>query len=413
MKQSTTNGIRLGSLIAILSMFFFIPDFNIIASVLGLIAESYPGISKAGITYLLTSVNLAQMAAALVTGIILGRRITYKNLALIAIGIHVVFGSLPFFFGEKMSFAALLTSRIIFGLGLGCWLPICQSYLSNVYTDENKRANMLGIGMALFNVGMIIGTMAGGILGRIHWRYAFGFYLLGAISFVLVALFLEEPKMQVDTKSEKIRIPKEAIGILCLYMFVQVIVGIFSTYISYVVTEFGGSPVLTSSIMSVFGIACIVIALLFGPLYRMVKQYFFIISCTFLVISYLLFFIAGSMGGTTTSIALMFIGAVLIGFGLNSISTGIPMLLGITVPQASLTAAISASVIFMNVGSFLTSPVMQVVTKISGEDAPAYVAYIAAFIFSVILLAIVVPFSIKLRKIAKEKEAAPGMATGV
>jgi predicted MFS family arabinose efflux permease len=389
---------KIGSVVAIMSMFIFIPDFFIISSILSKIAESYPHISMAVITYLLTSVSLAQMVGALITGIVLGRRITFKKLSLIAIGIYVIFGGIPFLF--NLSFAALLVTRIVFGLGLGCWLPICQSYIAKLYDDEAKRADVLGIGMALFNIGLIVGIMAGGILGAVNWRYTFAFYLLGIISFVLVAGLMQEPENEAAYKKEKIRIPKEAFGILGIFLLAQLVFGVFSAYISYVVTEIGGTPVLASTMMTVFSIACIVIALVFGPLYRLVKQNILLLVSALVVTGYALLY----LGGASASIPLLFLGAVCCGLATNMCSTGVAMMLSITVPQASVAAAMSASIVCMNVGTFLTSPFLQIVSAASGPGAPAYTAYLGALILAVILFAIMIPFSIKLRKAAKQSQ---------
>lgn len=391
---------KIGSVVAVMSMFIFIPDFSIISSILSKVAESYPDISMAGITYLLTSASLAQMVGALVTGVILGRSISFKKLSLIAIGIYVIFGGMPFFF--SMSFSVLMVTRVIFGLGLGCWLPICQSYIAKLYDDEVKRADLLGIGMAFFNVGLIIGTMAGGILGALNWRYTFAFYLLALISFVLVAIFMKEPENEAGYKREKIRIPKEAFAILGIFLLAQLDFGIFSAYISYVVAEIGGTPILTSSLMTAFSIACIGIAIVFGPLYRLLKQYIFILVAVLMVLSYVLLY----RGGAAASIPLLFLGAVSCGLATNICTTGVAMMLSITVPQASVAAAMSASMICMNLGTFLTSPFLQIVSATAGQGAPAYLAYIGALILAVILLVIAIPFSIRLRKAAKVKKPA-------
>lgn len=391
---------KLGPVVAIMSMFIFIPDFFIISSILSKISESYPDISMAGITYLLTSVSLAQMGGGLITAFVLGRRLSFKKLSLIAIAVYVIFGGLPFFFA--MSFGALMFTRIAFGVGLGCWLPICQSYIAKLYADEAKRADILGIGMAFFNVGLIVGIMAGGILGAFNWRYTFAFYLLGTISFILVALFMTEPENEAVHKKEKIRFPKEALSILAFYVLAQLVFGIFSSYISYVVAEIGGTPVLAGTLMTAFSIACIVIALFFGPLYRLIKQYVLLLVSVLIVASYAVLY----LGGVSASIPLLFLGAISCGLATNMCTTGVAMMLSITVPQASIAAAMSASMICMNTGTFLTSPFLQVVTAITGESAPAYTAYLAALVPAVILLIIAIPFSTRLRRAARAKEAA-------
>ncbi|MCB8815004.1 hypothetical protein [Desulfosporosinus shakirovi] len=93
-------------------------------------------------------------------------------------------------------------------------------------------------------------------------------------------------------------------------------------------------------------------------------------------------------------------------------STGVPMILSSNVPQSSVAAAISASIIFMNAGTFLTSPFLQILSDVTGEGVPAYMAYLGALIPATVLLIMAIPFSIKLRKAAKAKEtSAAGIAS--
>jgi MFS family permease len=298
----------------------------------------------------------------------------------------------------------LLLTRVVFGLGLGCWLPICQSYIAILYDDENRRADILGIGMALFNIGLIVGIMAGGILGAIHWRYTFAFYLLGLISFVFVALFMKEPENKRKPMQQKLLIPKEAYGILAFFVLAQLTFGVFSAYISYVIAEIGGTPILAGSMMTAFSIACILIALFFGPLYRLIKQYVLLLSSLFIVASYTFLY----LGGVFASIPMLFFGAVICGLATNMCSTGVAMMLSVAVPEGAIAATMSLSMICMNTGTFLTSPFLQVVSVIAGREAPAYTGYLGALTLSVILIMISIPLSIKLRKSTKGgKDASP------
>jgi predicted MFS family arabinose efflux permease len=251
--------------------------------------------------------------------------------------------------------------------------------------------------MALFNVGLIAGIMAGGILGAVNWRYTFAFYLLGTITFALVAIFMKEPENETEYKKEKIRIPKEVFGILAFFLLAQLVFGVFSTYISYVVTEIGGTSILSSSMITAFSIACIVVALLFGPLYRLIKQYILLLASVIIVVSYAALY----LGGASASIPLLFLGAISCGLATNMCSAGVAMMLSVTAPKSSVAAAMSVSIICMNTGTFLTSPFLQVISAVAGQGAPAYTAYLGALALAVVLLVFAVPISIKTRKATK------------
>jgi predicted MFS family arabinose efflux permease len=372
------------ALIPLMAMYALVPTFAILGGTFNVIAQAFPNVGMASVSYLINGVSLSMMLTGLITGFVLGRFISYRKLSLLAIAIYVIAGSLPFFLGDRMSFTALLASRLVFGLGLGCWIPIVQSSISTMYADENKRAQVFGIGGLIFNIGMIVGVMLGGVLCQISWNATFAFYLTGIIPFILTALFMENPKDEQEAKKEKIRLPGEIFGIFLAYLIAMTISSVFSNYISHVVAETGGTPVLASSMITAMSIGSMAIAAVFGLIYKKLKHNVLMFGSMLMLLSFILL----AAGGSSGSVVLLFLGAVLCGLATNSFGVGIPMIVSTRVSASSTAAALSIAMVFQNSGTFLNSPFLQTLAAINGEGAPAWKAFSGAAMASLVLVAV-------------------------
>jgi MFS family permease len=389
------------ALMPLMAMYTLVPTFAILGGTFNVIAQAFPNVGMAFISYLVNGVSLTMMISGLITGFVLGKLISYRKLSLLSIAIYVTAGSLPFFFGDQISFMALLVSRLIFGLGLGCWIPIVQSSISRLYTDETKRAQIFGIGGVLFNIGMIVGVMLGGALCQISWNTTFAFYLVGIIPFILAALFMKNPKDEQEVKKEKIRLPGEIFGIFLAYLIAMTIAAVFSNYVSHVVSEAGGTPVLASSMITVMLIGSMAIAAIFGLIYKRLKTNVLMFGSIVMFLSFILL----AAGGSSGSVTLMFFGAVLCGLATNSFGVGIPMIVSTRVSASSTVVALSIAMVFQSCGTFLNSPFLQVLSAINGEGAPAWKAFSGAAIASLVLVAVALVVCIILgRKKQREEQ---------
>ena len=63
----------------------------------------------------------------------------------------------------------LLVSRFVFGFAVGWSYPLAQALTFKTFDNENKRASILGAGMAFFNLGSLIMELAGGYLALVSW----------------------------------------------------------------------------------------------------------------------------------------------------------------------------------------------------------------------------------------------------
>ena len=90
------------------------------------------------------------------------------------------------------SFAFILVTRALVGIGLGLMAPLGNALIIGLYEGQ-KQAAYLGYGTLLMNGGGIILQMLGGALADIGWKTTFFGHLLGVISIVCL-IFLPEPE---------------------------------------------------------------------------------------------------------------------------------------------------------------------------------------------------------------------------
>ena len=195
MGEATLKGLnakQVGLIIAVMAVYFFAPTQGIISSVLGEIGKSYPNISDATLTYLITLNNIMAVPAAFFFGLWAGRKFKFKTLSIIAMLCFIVGGGLPVFLPQNAPFWIMFSTRGIIGLGRGCFIPIVQITLSAMFRDEKTRSAWFGFGSVLFNLGATFGVAIAGILAVFDWRYCFAFYLFAAIPLGLYAIFFHE-----------------------------------------------------------------------------------------------------------------------------------------------------------------------------------------------------------------------------
>ncbi|MGV8083986.1 MAG: MFS transporter [Coriobacteriia bacterium] len=396
-KQKIT-ATQMGVLIAALSMYFMSPTHSLVNAVSTDIMGVY-NVNENAISYLISITNLLEIPAAFLVGVLGGRRLGYKPLAVIA-SVLVLLGGAPAILGASLPFWGLMVTRCLLGLGLGCFMPIAQAVVALMFTQENTRATMLGVGSIAFNVGMITLTSAAGFLGAVSWNLAWGAYLIALLPLALVLFFFRKdtlPTLPAETegkKAEKVKIKIPTFGWVLLVLFLGSIIMSQSLFNigGATVGQVTGNPALVGTIFSCFSIGAIIPAITFGIAYKFLKSYavpmYFVIG----VIGYLCWY----LGHTTASIPLFYVGIILAGIGTNAMTIGVPMILSTAVVPGVVAAVMGFSYVFQNGGGFLASPIDQVVASVLGSQ-------VAVFMFNVVLGAIIAGSLFVIAGIANKK----------
>ncbi|MBN2897101.1 MAG: MFS transporter [Campylobacterales bacterium] len=108
----------------------------------------------------------------------------------VALLFFALFGSAGLY---VQSIEALLLSRALFGVAVAS-LMILTTALVGDYFDAERRHRYMGLQSAFSSIGGLALLVGGGWLSDIHWRYAFGIYLLGLLYIPLALRFIKAPQ---------------------------------------------------------------------------------------------------------------------------------------------------------------------------------------------------------------------------
>jgi len=159
--------------------------------------------------------------------------------ALPAAGMSLLFGRLGDLYGRRRLFviglsllaaasllggvstgpAPLLAARALQGVAVAMTAPAALALLITAFTDDRKRARVLGLNGTLLSAGFTVGALAGGMLvGVLSWRWAF----LVNIPFALAILALTPIVVPAghSPESERLDISGAASVTLGLFAFV-------------------------------------------------------------------------------------------------------------------------------------------------------------------------------------------------
>lgn len=400
---------QIGVLIAAFSMYFMSPTHGVVNAVSTGVMDVY-GVNENAISYLISITTLLEIPAAFIVGMIGGRKLGYKPLALVA-SVLVILGGAPAILGASLPFWGIMVTRCLLGLGLGCFMPIAQAMVVLMFTEENTRAAMLGVGSIAFNIGMISLTSGAGFLGATRWNLAWAPYLFAIVPLVLVFLLFRKntlpalPAQEEGKKAEKVKIEIPPFGWVLFVLFLGGIIMSQSLFNigGATVGQVTGNPAIVGTIFSCFGIGSIFTAVTFGLAYKYLKAYAVPMYFVLGVIGYLCWY----LGHTTGSIPLFYVGIILAGIGTNALTIGVPMILSTAVAPGVVAAVMGFGYVFQNGGSFIASPIDQLVASITGSQ-------ISVFMFDVVLGVILSVGLVMMAKLANarrtqailEKEAA-------
>ena len=183
------NGVNKKSMIGIFSFCATAMLSNITMGILAYIMQGYPDVNPTTVSQILTTPALVGTAYAFCVGI-LHKKIPAKYLLMLGqLGLFS-YGMIFLFLGGVAPIGVLIAAAGLVGIGQGSNNTLLAIMLADACPDENKRGGILGICMAVMNVGGVIFTNLGGILAATRWQNAYMAFFAVAVSLVVQFLFL-------------------------------------------------------------------------------------------------------------------------------------------------------------------------------------------------------------------------------
>ncbi len=370
---------------ALMSIFFIAMGIGTVTPALATIIAAFPELPIPTIYLVSTLPSLMVIPATLIAGAIVGSKVKYKTLAAIGIVLFVVAGVAPAFADD---FTVILIERAVFGIGLGIISPLGNALVIGAY-GEDRRANMLGMGTLMMNIGGMVLQFLGGYCAGFGWNFAFYPHALGIISLIFVLFFLPEPpKMVVPEGAEKpkVKIPGVIYVVSILFGLLMFVSYPLLMGMSSLLEDIGAGSTAAALVLSFFTVGGMIGGAIFGPSYKILKRYI-------VPVGLLLMTVAGAMVIYTGNYILITIGMTLCGIGFSYLMPSVFMIIGMSVQPQAVPMASSILLAVMNLFAFLYTFWSGMITNITGDAIlmPMFVGMIIAAVGTVLFF-IVNPF---------------------
>lgn len=358
---------RRGNLISVLAVYFAANVIFITSPAMQAFAtELYPEIAYGTVLLLSTISSLFMIPGSLLAGVLLGKQISFRQMAVLSMGGIIVAGVLPFFI---RTFSFVLVMRALVGFCIGLGFPL-QSTLALKLFDDEERPGVLGKATFVMALGSIVYMVMSGVLCDVDASYVWLIHGVLIVPLVLVLVFLKEPREAGDTKAaekedgKKEKLPGMAVFSSTMFMiiffaFYPVILNM-SAIIDY---ENLGTGAVTGIISSLFTIGNALAGLIFARVYKLAGKY--------TVPAGLVLWIAGmAVFGFGHNLPMIMIGVIVSGIAAQIVWPGTVNSFSEYVPESRLSLASALFVSGMNLGCFLTSFFISGVSTVTGNDNP-------------------------------------------
>lgn len=418
--MAISKSMQRGVTATIFSLYFFAPTISAMSPALASMTAAYPDVSAAAMGYVVTITAILQACAALVAGMIAGRKVKFRTILIFAGILYVVAGCFPYFLADGQAFGALLVSRALFGVATGIVMPLSNALVMVFFQDESKRSGIVGIGNIVLSVGVIVTNLIGGYLCLISWQTTFLVHALGIVMLVLSIIFLPDSAFKAaeeDLKAKqaeeqetatagttvakgKARFPMIAVLYLFLFLIVLVITQPLIVYNATLIAEAGiGTSVTAGYMTSVFSIGGMVASFAFKYVYAKIKDWILPLAYVFAILGAL----CGYLGTGSGSLALYAVSMFCAGVALLFITCFTPIVLSSIVAPELITMAMGFVSFITAAGTFLVTPLAQISTSLMHTTDVRCVLLVAT---AMAIVVGVISFVTSMNTMGKAKKAA-------
>ena len=348
------NSKKMNAIISLCSMSFIVLASSATSPALSAIAKNFPDASSVAVASIATLSSLTALPFILLSGQIVGKKISFKALSVIGLIISTIGGFMPYF---SSTIGQILLGRALLGVGTGLLEPILSVLTLSLFEGKDI-AKQFSRNMMSTNTGAVIFQLAGGSLCNINWRMPFYVYLLIIPVAVIVLFLLPEPEKIV--REEYNQDGKHKISEICTphVIFWGVLHGLYmACFYAYVTESSGiivdngyGDSFVVAIILSVFTACGVLGGYLFYPLNNK-------IGLKTMAVGFCLGLIGNIGLQFANNISLYSVFTIIYGVGYGMLAPAISYYLGIKLNPTCRASSVAIETLFLYLGSS-GSPVM-------------------------------------------------------
>ncbi|MBU0720488.1 MFS transporter [bacterium] len=214
------------------------------------------------------------------------------------------------------SLELILFSRLLLGITIAVLMIVSTSLVGDYFQGE-ARHKFMGVQSAFISLGGVFFVVGGGILSDIHWRYAFGIYLIGFLLIPFALKFLDEKTKPVQDESE-VDFNSNLMGVYLLAFLLMLVFYILPTQMPFlIINHFGASSTMAGGIIALAFLSNGLGALMFSKLKnRFSFQVVYLIGMAIIAVGFILI-------GLVRDVEMFFLTSPIMGFGGGILMTNI------------------------------------------------------------------------------------------
>ena len=346
--------------------------------ILGLLASEFPDVPLTMIKMLVTLPSIEIMMVCLLSGW-LATKVSKKKLMFIGLILYAIGGLGG---GVVNSYMGLMLFRGIIGLGIGLLIPLVPAIITELF-EGNERSRMLGLSSAIATLGGVLATIFSGVLAARSWRYSFLLYLIAIPVFVAVFIGLPDlakpGEKETDKMDEKVKVklPKEVFGLATEGIIFTMLNVVLTTSLAMFINAEGmGSSQSAGLAISAIFLGSVITGTLFSKIYKTAKNRSMLLVSILYCVSYWII-------GYSNQLILVFMGAILLGFGYGILNPYLLLKAGLAVSQSANTAAMAVISSSFFLGQFMAPIMFGLIGDITGNTESRFGFRIIAILLTV------------------------------
>lgn len=289
--------------------------FSSFSSVLAVLWELYPQVSRAGIQMILAVPSLISIPTTLLVGV-LASFVHKRTIAVAALVLLLVGGLIPVVV-EEPTIGLLFANSALIGVGQGLLHPLASMLVCQYWENKSERSRVLGFKQAINYLGAAVVSLLVGLLALAQWNFAYLIYI-GVVPVLLITV-TRLPKGTLEDRligrghrlsgAKKLLTP--ALIYACiLFCAVSLFNFAFQSNIAMLIAEKGfGDVVDTALITAILQIASFAVGVLYGRITKIFREYVLLPGLALLALGFFVVACAPSMLGVLIGGTIFGVGA--------------------------------------------------------------------------------------------------------
>ncbi|HWR08695.1 MFS transporter [Sporomusa sp.] len=358
----------------------------LLVPILANIAKDFPDAGP-WLNQLLSLPSLLMIPAIIITGK-LADYVSKKTLLMIGTILFTAGGFGGIFANNIMD---LVWTRALLGIGAGIVYPMAPAMIAYLYQGQ-ERAQMLGWTNACGSVFSFVLGIGAGYAALFHWKYAFYFYLIFVLVFLMQwAMLPDFPPEKKDDKIAQAKVqsnPHKKLGYrVWLTSFDMIVYMTLSMVLLYklslfIVSEHLGTSADVGLATSIQTLASFLISLVFSQVLKRLKRFTAVLGLACMASGYFFF-------GIADNFSLVVVAAICLGLSLGIIFPYLMNRVSSVAPNSKKTLAISLLSMSIYIGQYLSAFFTQFADWVSHSSIRGTFTFVASVLAVCVIIAVV------------------------